>query len=261
MKARIIEIANKRITSIWQLKGDYNRNDGLGMSQNGVIYDVHDCIIDLSDVDLSDQDEAVAVTWGASANFKRCWIKGAGKLILCGSGDENKRFVEEGKTVYFYDCLIEDFGRRGPEVQAGMYVVLQDCVIRNWGDPTRFSDRNFGAWAHHGGSIDAMNCVFWQDKFLRPLKQMIWDFKNHWWQALIDSKGLSIFKPSTYRPGVCRGLTASDGGSVVCWQCWANHWWIKLEEANDRLSDEKAKELLYRVEARMKLLDTELPKS
>ena len=88
----------------------------------------------------------MGVVWGSSAVFRRCVIRGAGKLVLCGSGDTDKLNVERGKTVIFEDCILEDFGRRGPEAQSGMRVMLRGCLIRNWGAPDRFDVRSFASW-------------------------------------------------------------------------------------------------------------------
>ena len=100
---------------------------GLDMS-NGQDWLVEDCLIDLSACPLDQLDEAVGVVWGSSAVFRRCVIRGAGKLVLCGSGDTDKLNVERGKTVIFEDCILEDFGRRGPEAQSGMRVMLRGCL-------------------------------------------------------------------------------------------------------------------------------------
>ena len=55
---------------------------GLDMS-NGQDWLVEDCLIDLSACPLDQLDEAVGVVWGSSAVFRRCVIRGAGKLVLC----------------------------------------------------------------------------------------------------------------------------------------------------------------------------------
>ena len=94
---------------------------------------MEDSIIDLSACPLERLDEAAGITWGSRAIFRRCVIRGAGKLILCGSGDADKLAVERGKVVIFEDCILEDFGRRGPEVQSCMWIILRRCLIRNWG--------------------------------------------------------------------------------------------------------------------------------
>ena len=136
---------------------------GLDMS-NGQDWLVEDCLIDLSACPLTRLDEAIGVTWGSSAVFRRCIIRGAGKLVLCGSGDAAKAAMERGKVAIFEDCILEDFGRRGPEAQSGMRVMLRGCLIRNWGALERFDVRSFAAWAHHGGDIEAVDCVFDQSR-------------------------------------------------------------------------------------------------
>ena len=253
----MIEITNKRITRVDQLGPAYTPNDGLGI-YDGHEYLVHDCIIDLSGVDVV--DEVAAVTWGSSATFKRCWIRGGCKLFLCGSGDEDKRSVEDGKTVAFTDCILEDFGRRGPEVQAGMSVTMHDCLIRNWGDPDFFDVRSFAGWAHDDGQLDLYSCVLWQDKFARPLGQFFTDLANHIGQAIVDDGLIAIFFPSSYLPGVCRGLMASDGGSVSAQHCYSNHWWIRIQCLDGKMDSDEAKELIERLEYMAELLDRELPK-
>jgi|GEM_PF-4750232 len=122
--------------------------------------------------------------------------------------------AETGQHVEFFDCLLEDGGRRFPEVQDGMECLLHDCLIRNWGAPDRFTVRNFGAWAHAGGKIDAVGCVFWQDEFWRPWKQFWADLIDHIGQAWNDEGIRGLLRPTTYLPGVCRGLLATDGVSI-----------------------------------------------
>lgn len=217
-----IIIEGRRITA-----PSYVGGDGLGFS-DGKEYLVRDCIIDLSACSLDDIDEATSCTWGSSVTYQRCVIRGAGKLVLCGCGDNDKVPVETGKRVSFYDCILEDFGRRGPEVQDGMTVDMHGCLIRNWGDPDRFTTRNFGSWAHRGGRIDAYGCVYWQDTFWRPVGQFIADICDHIGQAWNDEGIRGLLRLSTYIPGVCKGLLATDGGEAYAWQCYRNHWWILL---------------------------------
>lgn len=78
---------------------------GLGIS-DGQSWLVEDSIIDLSACPLERLDEAAGITWGSRAIFRRCVIRGAGKLILCGSGDADKLAVERGKVVIFEDCIL-----------------------------------------------------------------------------------------------------------------------------------------------------------
>jgi len=249
-------ISHKRITSPSELGGD-----GIGLA-DGQQWEVSDCIIDFTDCDLEDIDECVGVTWGSSATFKRCVIRGGGKLVLCGCGADDKVPVETGKRVSFYDCILEDFGRRGPEVQDGMLVDMHNCLIRNWGDPDRFTTRNFGSWAHRGGRIDAYGCVYWQDSFLRPIGQFWADLIDHIGQAWNDEGVRGLLRLSTYIPGVCKGLLATDGGEAYAWQCWKNHWWICLPWRHTTAMMDKidAKSMIAYLQRMAVELDAELPK-
>ncbi len=222
-----IVIERQRITKPGQLGIGYTPDDGLGLWLPRE-YVVRDCIIDLSALPLEELDEAAAVTWGASATFERCVIRGAGKLFLCGSGDPDKREIEQSRRVKLRECILEGFGRRGPEVQAGMRVMLEYCLIRNWGEPSRFDVRSFAGWAHSGGRIDAIGCVWWQDAFWRPLGLFWRDLVGHIGQAWNDEGWRGLLRPSIYLPGVCRGLLAGPGGEAYAWRCWRNHWWIAL---------------------------------
>ena len=215
-------ISKKRITSPSEIGGD-----GIGC-YDGQHWEISDCIIDFSACDLEDIDECCDIVNGSSATFRRCVIRGAGKLFLCGTGDADKVPLETGKRVSLYDCILENFGRRGPEVQDGMQVDMHNCLIRNWGDPDRFTVRIFGSWAHKGGRIDAFGCIYWQDSFWRPIRQFIADICDHIGQAWNDEGFKGLLRPSTYMPGVCKGLLATDGGEAYAWQCYRNHWWIAL---------------------------------
>ena len=257
----MIEIRNKRITRPGQLGAGYTSDDGIGMYQP-LTYEVEDCIIDLSAWPVEELDEGAACTWGASTTFKRCVIRGAGKLVLCGCGDDDKVPVESGKKVELIDCILEDFGRRGPEVQDGMQVLMHGCLIRNWGKPDRFTVRNFGSWAHRGGRIDAVGCVFWQDSFWRPLKQMIADLCDHIGQAWNDEGIRGLLRLSTWIPGVCKGLLATNGGEAYAWACWRNHWWIAMpwRHTTEMMDDSDAEQLIEGLEQMAAALDAELPK-
>ena len=221
---------------------------GLDMS-NGRDWLVEDCIIDLSACPLELLDEAVGVTWGSRAIFRRCVIRGAGKLILCGSGDAAKAAVERGKVVIFEDCILENFGRRGPEVQSGMRAILRDCLIRNWGEPGRFDVRAFAAWAHHGGRIEAESCVFDQPRFWRGWRIMVRDWLAHIGQSWNDEGLRGLLRPANWLPGVCRGLVATAGGRVQTRHCYATPWWIRLEERRGDMSRKDAAEMVRRLEA------------
>ena len=222
---------------------------GLDMS-HGQDWLVEDCLIDLSACPLDQLDEAVGVVWGSSAVFRRCVIRGAGKLVLCGSGDTDKLNVERGKTVIFEDCILEDFGRRAPEAQDGVRVLMRRCVIRNWGVRSRFTVRAFAAWAHDGASIRAEDCVFWQDRFLQAgLRGLAVDLANWigWAWNRRDRNPLHWIMP-----GVCRGLTASQGGTVSAAHCYKNRWWIRLSgHEGPRMGKKEALALMAELEGRL----------
>ena len=206
---------------------------------------VEDSLIDLSACPLEELDEAVGITWGSLALFRRCRIRGAGKLLLCGSGDADKLAVERGRAVIFEDCILEDFGRRGPEAQSGMRVILRRCLIRNWGEPERFDVRAFAAWAHHGGCIEAYDCVFDQPRFWRGWRLMARDWLAHLGQAWNDEGLRGPLRPANWLPGVCRGLTATAGGHVRAENCRATRWWIRLEgHHGPRMSRAEAQALM-----------------
>lgn len=222
---------------------------GLDMS-DGQSWLVEDSIIDLSACPLERLDEAAGITWGSRALFRRCVIRGAGKLLLCGSGDADKLAVERGKTVIFEDCILEDFGRRGPEVQSCVRVIMRRCVIRNWGIGSRFTVRSFGAWAHDGASIRAEDCVFWQDGFWQSgLRGFVVDLAN-WIGWCFNRRD---WNPLHWLlPGVCRGLTASQKGKVSASRCWTNRWWIRLQgHRGPRMSKREALALMAELEGRL----------
>jgi len=217
----MLEIANAYITRPGQLGGPFNSDDGIGIVVPGEFLHVQNSTIDFSGLPLDEQDEACAVTWGASALFERCRIRGAGKLFLCGSGDAERRADEKGCTVTLKECLLENFSRCGPEVQCGMRVIMEDCAVIFWGHPNHFTVRAFGAWAHHGGVIVATHCVFNNiDRLAKRQRKA--DRWRHFWQALHDNGLRAIFDPLTYAAGWRRGLTASNTGRVVAIDCYAS---------------------------------------
>ncbi|MBQ9407559.1 MAG: hypothetical protein IJU37_12585 [Desulfovibrio sp.] len=251
-------ISHQRITRPGQFGEGFTKDDGLGLC-DGQYWIIEDSIIDLSDCDLDEIDECCGVTWGSSAAFWRCHIKGAGKLILCGCGDKEKNRLEMGKEVCFFDSILEDGGRRFPEVQDGMHVYMQNCLIRNWGESSRFDTRNFGIWAHHGGIATLGNCVFWQDTFRRPAGQFVRDIASHIGQAVNDSGVKALLWPTTYLPGVCRGLMAGPGGRVEAADCYRNRRWIRLEGRIGEMDEDDALRLVADLEHMAERLDRELP--
>lgn len=221
-------------------------SDGL-QCING-IYSVSDCIVDTSRFDLDEFDETISVTWGGSGTFSHCKFTGGGKLCLIGSGDENPPYVEKNKTVYFDYCLFDNFGRRGPEVQSGMTVYLKNCVIRNWGHPDRFITRAFGAWAHHGGTINAENCVFIPYSGAISLRLRTID-KANWVGQSFNYNGIgAIFKKLSWKSGWDRALWASDGGTVNIRGCYfKDNAWHSGENVNG-MGEETANKMVYDID-------------
>lgn len=234
----MIEIANRHITSPAYVNGD-----GIGIE--GELFSIHDCIIDLSGWDISDIDEALGLTNGADGIVSRCVIRGAGKLVLVGSGDSTCN----GRTISFTDCIFENCGRRMPEVQDGYIVHLKRCLIQNWGIIGRFDTRAFGAWAHDGGDIYARNCIF------RNLPVYLgipcWDVIERWMddkighigQAINEEGFKALLKRKTWLSGFKRALTAGPDGYVKATDCWWGDGLV-VENAIGRMSDSEAQQLL-----------------
>jgi len=192
--------------------------------------------IDLFSHSIEKIDECFSVVRGGSAIVKNCIFEGAEKVSLIGCGDSEWYATEQGKWVIFENCIFRKGSRRMPEVQSGMVVLLINCIIEDWCLPERQPTnpkkaRGFGAWAHDGGIIIAINCTFNQNlPFWRGgWKFMISDLLGHLGNAWNESGIFGILNPLSWIPGVCRGLTASDGGFVKAVNCKKNHWWIRIE--------------------------------
>ena len=59
--------------------------------------------------------------------------------------------------------------------------------------------------------------------------EKIADLLGHLGNAWNESGILGILNPASWLPGPCRGLTASDGGSVRAVRCRKNRWWIRIQ--------------------------------
>ena len=78
-------------------------------------------------------------------------------------------------------------------------------------------------------------------------------------QAVNDSGVKVLFWPTTYLPGVCRGLMAGPGGRVEAVECYRNRRWIRLEGQRETMDEDEALRLVARLEAMAERLDRELP--
>jgi len=192
--------------------------------------------VDMSALRLEEMDECFSAVRGASAVVRNCIFEGAEKVALIGCGDTDWRWAEDGKWVVFENCTFRRGSRRMPEVQSGMSVLLLNCEIEDWCLPERQPSnpkkaRGFGAWAHDGGTILAVNCVFRQNfGLLRGgWRFMLADLLGHLGNAWNESGILGVLNPASWLPGPCRGLTASDRGKVKAVRCRKNRWWIRIQ--------------------------------
>lgn len=212
----LIEIGHQRITAVGTLNPLYfTANDGVGCCTDNEYY-IHDCDIDMRGVEC---DEALSFTRGAWGRVERCHIVGAGKLVLCGSGEKEYQHVTLDKAVTFKECVFADFCRRGPEVQDGMLAYLLRCFVQRWANPECFDVRAFGAWAHGGGQIIARDSVFIAPHQL-PFPLSLRDRLAHIGQAVKDDGLRALFRRRTYVSGPRRALTRGPGGHVTLQHCY-----------------------------------------
>lgn len=212
--------------------------DGIGFC-DGEYHELNNVVIDLSKWD-GQIDEALSFTRGSNGIVKNSIIRGTGKLCLIGSGDKKWREKEKNNIVIFDNCIFENFYRRGPEVQSGMKVHLNNCLIRNWGDPRFENVRSFGAWAHDGGQIIAINCIFLQDFYKSSTRSYLHHIGN-----AINEEGLKgLLRKSTWISGQLKALYATNNGYVEAINCYFSDG-LYVENAKSRMS---VKDAIYRLE-------------
>lgn len=189
-------------------KPDEN-GDGLCVKPdpNGYAIKINDCKVDFYGTKPSVLDENLSFVNGVSAIISNSVFTNGIKLVLCGNGDypiaDRKMFVQ------FNNCVFKDFGRRGPEAQDGATVILNNCVIWNWGIQEWFDVRSFAGWAHSGASITMNNCVLIQERFNQSgWKNMLVDIANHIGNDF--NEGSLSWK--SLIPGTMRGLYSSTKG-------------------------------------------------
>lgn len=209
-------------------------DDGIHLESG--IWSVESEWVDLSSHPVEEIDECFSAVHGASAVVRNCIFEGAEKVCLIGCGDLEWLELERGSWIIFENCTFRNGSRRMPEVQSGINAMLVNCIIEDWCLPSRQSvdarkARGFGAWAHDGGTILAVNCTFRQNvPFWRGgWKFMVCDLLGHLGNAWNESGIFGILNPFSWLPGPCRGLTASDGGKVLAVNCRKNRWWIRIQ--------------------------------
>lgn len=203
-----------------------SNGDGLVLIND--TFTVRDCVVDFSAQPLAGLDECISTVNHAEAEIEGCTFRGSSKGALFGNGDYPD--TDPGAQVYMHNCVMENCGRRFPEAQDGVKVILERCTIRNWGIKDRFDVRAFGAWAHHGATIICIDCTFEQTAFFQTgILNFFIDLANHIGQAVND-RGLFGLTWRDFIPGVCRGLIATDGGKVGHTGSKKNKWWIFLDK-------------------------------
>lgn len=116
-----------------------SNGDGLVLIND--TFTVRDCVVDFSAQPLAGLDECISTVNHAEAEIEGCTFRGSSKGALFGNGDYPD--TDPGAQVYMHNCVMENCGRRFPEAQDGVKVILERCTIRNWGIKDRFDVRTF----------------------------------------------------------------------------------------------------------------------
>jgi|GEM_PF-668667 len=207
---------------------------------------IKNCIIDLSKVPLNKQDEAISGVCGAVVEVYNTLIVGSIKAVLAGNSDYPIQDIKHGGWK-FDKCVFLGCGRRCPEAQDGVLVHITNSWIHDWCNNDFFDTRGFGGYAHRRATIIAENCIFTQPKFFKlSLKNQILDFANHFGQAWNDNPS---YLRDYFLPGVCRGLTASNGGYASAINYYKNKWWICIDNAEYELSWGQALEIIRDIQS------------
>lgn len=205
------------------------------------------CIFDFRSIPLSEQDEIVSSVNGPKVTIRNSLFLGGIKAMLAGNGDH---LINDSATARWEleDCVIIGSGRRCPEAQDGTTVTMRRCWVHNFGQV--FDVRAFGAWAHRGGKILAEDCLFTQSGGLLSLgvKNTVVDLGHHIGQAVNDEGLKALLWPKTYRPGVARGLTQDNEGTVLSSRCYKNKPWICVENCSSFMKKDEARRIVQQLE-------------
>jgi len=196
---------------------------GDGTKHNEPQYIIEDCVIDNRGIKPSEEayDEGVAVLNSAYVIFNRVRFKNLGKSCLVGNGD----YPETDKNLYviFNECIFENCGRRNPYIQFGS-AILNNCLIKNWGDPDYFYKKSFGVRVGPKAMCIINDTVFWQDKFWPGFKNFVTDITSQYDPILL--------------PGNFRAAYAENGGILTLSNCYRNS---KLLYFDGKLKSEMSK--------------------
>ena len=208
---------------------------------------IEDCVIDFTALPKNAQDEGISGVNGAKVTMRRCVPINCRKAILAGNGDHPDADAQ-GAEWLIEDCILIGCGRRCPEAQDGARVTMRRCWMHNWG--RAFDVRAFGAWAHRGGKILAEDCLFTQSGGLLSLgvKNTAVDLGHHIGQAVNDEGLKALLWPKTYRPGVARGLTQDNEGTVLSSRCYKNKPWICVGNCSSFMKKDEARRIVQQLE-------------
>lgn len=214
--------------------------DGLTLEGNGGTYNLEHIIIDFGEY-TGEIDENISTVNGCKAIISNSVFRNGIKLALHGSGDNPQQDIH-GRVIY-NNCIFENFGRRGPEVQDGIMLTLNNCIIKNWGDPKYFNKRSFGSYCRNGSRLVFNDCVFIQNKFWKNTKQFFVDIGNHIGNTFNEFIETNQFSLTNCLPGVMQGAT-SINGTIIINDCYKNKKWIYIENMDNCISKRKALDIV-----------------
>jgi len=211
---------------------------------------IQDNIFDFRNVNKKDQDEIVSFVGGVDGIIRRCIFINGIKTLLLGNGDEEWDELDRmyGNWI-MEDCIMLNCGRRNAEAQKTKGK-MKRCWIHNFGHKDAFDVRTFSAWAHRGGELTLEDCVFTQDSFfISGLLNTIIDIGNHIGNA-INERDLRL--SNLLRPGVCRAVTASNGGKIKkAERCFTNKSWLYIENHKNPMEFYDARILIHDLVAKL----------
>lgn len=222
------EIIGCRFHDIVGLHPDHHGAElhGPNAGKPNPMYIFRECVFDNEDIEPDSYDEGVALVNAPTVVFNRCRFTHWGKAALVGNGDH----VEEDVNlrVTFNECVFEHNGRRSPFIQYGQ-ATLNDCLIKDWGDPKYFYLKSHGLRVGKDASCEVNNSVFIQEKFWPGFKNFFTDVFNQYSPILI--------------PGNFRGAYAENAGRLKINHCYKNSIFVWFSEKNNNpMSKKEAKE-------------------
>ncbi len=227
--------------NFFNIEGDNHHGaevHGPCINQPDPMYIFSECVFDNEGIEPDAYDEGVALVNAPSVLFYRCRFAHWGKAVLVGNGDHSD--ADKDLRVTFNECIFEHNGRRSPYIQFGK-ATLNNCLIKDWGDPDYFYLKSHGLRVGKEASCEVNNSVFVQENFWPGnIKTFFKDVFNQYSPILL--------------PGNCRGAYAEKGGNLTINHCYKNSMFVWFSaKNNDPMSKEEAEE-------KIKYLETVVPK-